>query len=87
MNCEDCNNRGWVRSYSYDSVNHPDGYYVQHCGSCNRFKSDQEVREYLKEKEVEENCRCGIDRNGNWSDEVFNRFGCECNPSHHVKGE
>ena len=33
-NCEDCNNKGWVRAYSYDSVNNPDGYYVQHCGSC-----------------------------------------------------
>jgi len=51
MNCEDCNNRGWVRSYSYDSVNHPDGYYIQYCGSCNRFKSDQEVRDWLKENE------------------------------------
>jgi hypothetical protein len=51
MNCEDCNNRGWVRSYSYDSVNHPDGYYIQHCGSCNRFTSDQEVRDWLKEKQ------------------------------------
>ena len=47
MSCEDCNNRGWVRSYSYDSVNHPDGYYIQHCGSCNRFKTDREVRDYL----------------------------------------
>ena len=47
MSCKDCNNKGWVNSYSYGSVNHPDGYYVQHCGSCNRFKSDQEVRDYL----------------------------------------
>ncbi len=47
MHCEDCDNRGWVNSYSYDSVTHPDGYYIQHCGSCDRFKSDQEVRDYL----------------------------------------
>jgi len=49
MSCKDCNNKGWVNSYSYGSVNHPDGYYVQHCGSCNRFKTDQEVMDYLKE--------------------------------------
>ena len=49
MSCKDCNNKGWVNSYSYGSVNHPDGYYIQHCGSCTRFKSDQEVIEYLKE--------------------------------------
>ena len=49
MICEDCSNRGWVRSYSYGSVYHPDGYYVQHCGSCTRFKSDQEVMDWLKE--------------------------------------
>ena len=30
------------------------------------------------EAEIEENCQCGIDRNGSWSDEVFNRFGCGC---------
>ena len=47
MSCKDCNNKGWVNSYSYGSVNHPDGYYIQHCGSCNRFKSDKEVMQYI----------------------------------------
>ena len=35
-------------------------------------------------KWIEENCECGIDRNGNWSDEVFDRFGCECVAPHKV---
>jgi len=26
----------------------------------------------------ETNCQCGIDRDGNWSESVFNRFGCDC---------
>jgi len=29
-------------------------------------------------KWIEENCECGLDRNGDWSDEVFDRFGCDC---------
>lgn len=27
-------------------------------------------------KEID--CTCGIDDNGNWSDAVFDRFGCDC---------
>jgi hypothetical protein len=26
----------------------------------------------------EQDCMCGIDENGHWSDEVFDRFGCDC---------
>jgi transcription elongation factor Elf1 len=48
MNCEDCNGAGWVNSYSYGSVNKSDGYYIEHCGSCSRFKSDQEAYDYVE---------------------------------------
>jgi len=54
MDCEDCDSRGWVLSYSYGSTYHPDGYYVQHCGSCNRFKSDKEVGWRVSVSEVDE---------------------------------
>ena len=43
INCEDCNNKGWVNAYSYGSVNVPDGNYIQRCGNCNRIKSDREA--------------------------------------------
>jgi len=26
----------------------------------------------------EQDCTCGLDENGQWSDEVFDRFGCDC---------
>ena len=29
----------------------------------------------------EENCECGLTESGNWSDEVFDRFGCTCDGS------
>ena len=25
-----------------------------------------------------DDCECGLDENGNWSDEVFDRYGCGC---------
>lgn len=31
-----------------------------------------------KETVKEQECECGIDDQGNWSDNVFDRFGCEC---------
>jgi len=43
INCEDCNNKGWVKAYSYDSINVPDGNYIQHCGNCKRLTSDREA--------------------------------------------
>lgn len=30
------------------------------------------------EQWVEENCECGIDKNGKWSEELFEKFGCTC---------
>ena len=27
---------------------------------------------------IEENCQCGIDASGNWSEEIFEEFGCTC---------
>lgn len=29
----------------------------------------------------ETDCECGLTEEGVWSDEVFDRFGCECEPS------
>ena len=30
------------------------------------------------EQYIQENCHCGIDKNGNWSEELFDEFGCTC---------
>ena len=35
---------------------------------------DKEKVELLKEQ----NCECGLDDQGKWVDEVFDRYGCEC---------
>jgi len=28
--------------------------------------------------DVEESCECGLKEDGNWSEEVFDRYGCSC---------
>jgi len=35
--------------------------------------------------EKEQDCVCGIDENGHWSDEVFDRFGCDCDEDEDVE--
>ena len=37
-------------------------------------KSESITNEGVKEQE----CECGIDDQGKWSDTVFDRFGCDC---------
>ena len=32
------------------------------------------------EKWVEKNCKCGLKESGVWSEEVFDRYGCNCYP-------
>ena len=27
-----------------------------------------------------DDCECGLDEKGNWSDKVFDRYGCDCEP-------
>ena len=27
-----------------------------------------------------DDCECGLDEKGNWSDKVFDRYGCSCEP-------
>ena len=27
-----------------------------------------------------DDCECGLDKKGNWSDKVFDRYGCDCEP-------
>ena len=34
--------------------------------------------ELLREKWIEENCECGLQENGKWSEELFEEFGCSC---------
>lgn len=36
--------------------------------------SEKWERETVKEQE----CECGLDDQGKWSDTVFDRFGCDC---------
>jgi len=31
-----------------------------------------------EEKRREENCECGIDEDGKWSEALFDKFGCTC---------
>ena len=31
-----------------------------------------------QENDKAQNCNCGIDESGNWSETVFDRFGCDC---------
>jgi|TARA_A100001391_G_scaffold175678_1_gene138567 hypothetical protein len=31
-----------------------------------------------QEKDIQENCECGMDENNTWDDDVFDRFGCDC---------
>jgi len=50
--------------------------------------SSDEVKEFIDNMQVtdedvepmnkEQDCTCGLDENGQWSDEVFDRFGCDC---------
>lgn len=28
-----------------------------------------------------DDCECGLDQKGNWSDKVFDRYGCDCEPT------
>ena len=28
-----------------------------------------------------DDCECGLDEKGNWSDKVFDRYGCDCKPT------
>ena len=28
-----------------------------------------------------DDCECGLDEKGNWSDKVFDRYGCGCEPT------
>ena len=30
------------------------------------------------ETHKQENCECGLDERGQWSEIVFDRFGCDC---------
>lgn len=32
----------------------------------------------VKEKEKEENCECGLTKDGTWSEKLFDTFGCAC---------
>ena len=43
--------------------------------------SDDEAQTMNREKWVEENCACGISKETNkWSENVFDLFGCICEP-------
>ena len=37
------------------------------------------------EELTQENCECGIDESGQWSEIVFERFGCDCDESNMEK--
>ena len=28
-----------------------------------------------------DDCECGLDETGDWSDKVFDRYGCDCEPT------
>jgi len=30
------------------------------------------------DKWIEQNCQCGVDENGKWSETLFEEFGCTC---------
>ena len=34
-----------------------------------------------------DDCECGLDEKGNWSDKVFDRYGCGCETMILFKGE
>lgn len=33
----------------------------------------------MTEKEVEENCECGLTEAGLWDEALFDQWGCDCN--------
>jgi len=39
------------------------------------------INSYIVDEDMskEQDCTCGLDEHGQWSDEVFDRFGCDCN--------
>ena len=45
------------------------------------FDDDNEVKQLNHDKWIEKNCRCGVSEDNNeWSDDVFDLFGCTCEP-------
>ena len=38
------------------------------------------INSYIVDEDMskEQDCTCGLDEHGQWSDEVFDRFGCDC---------
>ena len=40
----------------------------------------------VSEEWIEENCECGLCENGEWSEELFEEFGCTCREENEKKG-
>ena len=76
----------------WGTVTAPEDLYVR--GTCcttytdegqDRFNAlhdliETTINSYIVDEEMskEQDCTCGLDEHGQWSDEVFDRFGCDC---------
>ena len=47
IECDDCGGAGWVDSHSLGSRYKRDGYHIEKCDTCDRFKSDQEALDWV----------------------------------------
>ena len=43
--CQDCNNKGWIYTYGYDSIHdYNNGWHIEKCDSCGMLANDNEAK-------------------------------------------